>query len=83
MDGFKIFIHKRLPPSMNPPSRPTRFRAPVRHYHRHNPKSDPSWDAWVGADSKPKSRFLIPLVSIVALFIVSALLVIGYALITK
>lgn len=68
---------------MNPPSRPTRFRAPIRHYHRHNPSRNPSWDAWIGADQKPKSRFLIPLVSIVILLIVSALLVIGYFLISK
>jgi hypothetical protein len=67
---------------MKPPNTPSRFRAPVRHYHRHTPSQGSSWDAWVGEEQKSKSRFLIPVVSIVIFLLISALLVIGYAMVT-
>jgi hypothetical protein len=35
----------------------------------------------VGAEEKKKSRFVLPLLSILVLLVVSALLVIGYAMI--
>ncbi len=84
MDTLKIFRHKALSPTsqMKPPTSPSRFRAPVRHYHRHTPSQGASWDAWVGAEpKKKKSRFVIPIVSVVVLLLISALLVIGYAMI--
>ena len=85
MDEPKIFRHKALspPPKMKPPSNPSRFRTPVRHYHRHSQSQGSSWDAWVGAEqkAKAKSRFVIPILSLVVLLVVSALLVIGYAMI--
>ncbi|WP_264513604.1 hypothetical protein [Luteolibacter rhizosphaerae] len=65
---------------MKPPSQPARFRAPVRHYHRHTSKSEPSWDSWIGAGQKPRSRFLIPLASLVIVILISALLVLGFAI---
>jgi hypothetical protein len=68
---------------MKPPSSTSRFRAPIRHYHRHNNRpQDDSWDAWIGAEQKTKFRFLIPLLTLAALLVVSALLVVGYALLT-
>jgi hypothetical protein len=83
MDESKIFRHKALPPppQMKPPTNPSRFRAPIRHYHRHHSSPGASWDSWVGAEEKKKSRFVLPLLSILVLLVVSALLVIGYAMI--
>ena len=32
---------------MKPPATPTRFRAPVRYYHRHTDKPGTAWDVWL------------------------------------
>ena len=32
---------------MKPPATPMRFRAPVRHYHRHVDKPGVAWDVWL------------------------------------
>ena len=66
---------------MKPPTTPSLFRAPVRHYHRHHNGPGASWDAWVGAEEKKKFRFVLPLLTILILLVISALLVIAYAMI--
>ena len=43
---------------MKPPITPTRFRTPVKHYHRHAENRSRTWDSWVGGERSSGSLVL-------------------------
>lgn len=50
---------------MKAPLTPTRFRTPLKHYHRQRFEESSAWETWIGSDTKSKKRKILPKLMIV------------------